>query len=339
LRSGYTPERASMLYARLQEKLATIPGVAAVSSSAIPLLSGEHWGGGVRVEGVEHGANRPPSVLYNAVGAGFFDTVGMPLIAGRGFTEADIEGRPKVAVVNERFAEHFGLGRVPLGKRLGFGPERSLDIEIVGVVADAKYGGAKEEIEPQFFLPWRQFGSNGRMSYYLRSALPPEQLLGTIAKAVAAVDPALPLNDLRTMEQQVRAGTANDRSMAALAFGFAVLATALAAVGLYGVLSYTVAQRTRELGLRLALGAPPAGLRAMVLRQVASMAAIGSVLGLTVALLLGRAGRTLLFDVKPADPAACLAAAAVLIAVVLAAGYWPARRASRIDPMVALRCD
>jgi predicted permease len=339
-RSGYTPERARMLYERLREDLAAIPGVRAVSSSAIPLLSGEHWGAGVRIEGFEQDANGDRSgVLYNNVGAGFFDAVGMPLIVGRGFTDADREDRPKVAVVNESFAEHFGLGRAALGKRLGFGSEEALDIEIVGVVADAKYGGAKEAIEPQFFLPWRQFGSNGRMSYYLRSVLPPEQVLGTVAKVVAAVAPALPLNRLRTMEQQVHAGVADDRSMTALALGFAVLATALAAVGLYGVLSYTVAQRTRELGLRLALGAPPAGLRAMVLRKVALMAVIGSALGLTAALVLGRAGRALLFDVEPADPGALFAAAAVLIAVVLAAGYWPARRASRIDPTAALRCD
>jgi predicted permease len=339
-RSGYTAERARALYDRLERELAAIPGVTAVSSSTVPLLGGEGWGMGARVEGFEPGSagSRPP--LFNQVGAGFFATVGMPLIAGRAFTDADTRNRPKVAVVNERFAEHFGLGRAPLGKRLGLGADGPLDIEIVGVVGNAKYRGAKEDIEPQLFVPRHQsFDNDGRMSYYVRSALPSAQLLGIIAKVVSAVDPTLPTTHLQTMQEQVAEGVAEDRSITALASAFAVLATVLAAVGLYGVLSYAVAQRTRELGLRLALGAPPAELRALVLRQVARMAAIGSVLGLVAALLLGRGLRALLFGVEPAAPGVIVVAAAVLTAVVLGAGYLPARRASRIDPTVALRCD
>jgi predicted permease len=343
--AGYSPERAAPLYERLEQALAAVPGVTAVASSTVPLLGQQGWGGGVTVEGADpepQSEVRRGGVLFNNVGAGFFANVGMSLIAGRGFTEADGRAAPKVAVVNERLAELYGLGPEALGKRLKIGasPEAPFDTEIVGIVRDAKYQDAKQAIEPQVFFPWRQLGVPlGRMTYYARSLLPADQLLGTLAKVVADVDPALPVLDLRTMRQQVREGVAEDRSIAALASGFAVLATLLAAVGLYGVLSYTIAQRTRELGLRLALGARPAALRAMVLRQVAAMAAVGCAVGVGAALLLGHTMRALLFNVGPVDPGALAAAAVVLVAVVLTAGYLPARRASRIDPTVALRCE
>jgi ABC-type antimicrobial peptide transport system permease subunit len=210
-------------------------------------------------------------------------------------------------------------------------------MEIVGVVQDAKYNNVKDAVGPQFFLPRRQSASLGTMNFYVHSAVPAEQVLAAVPEVMARLDPNLPVNNLRTLAQQVRENVMLDRFVGTLAAAFAVLATLLAAMGLYGVLSYTVAQRNREIGLRLALGAPPSQLRGMVLRQVGWMALIGGVIGLVVAIALGQAASALLYGISATQPGVILLASAALGSVVLLAGYLPARRASRIDPMHALR--
>jgi ABC-type antimicrobial peptide transport system permease subunit len=264
----------------------------------------------------------------------------MPLLAGRDFTVADARDRPSVVIVNESFVERFGLGRDAVGKRVGFGPEGALDVEIVGVVRDAKYSTVKGEIPAQLFGARRQARFQIRdMTYYVRAAQSPAQLLTAIPAVVAKLDPALPVSDLRTVDEQVRQNVGEDRLVTMLATALAVLATLLAALGLYGVLSYTVAQRTREIGLRIALGAPPARLRAMVLRHVAWMGTLGGVIGLACAALLGKAAAGMLFGLPPTDPPTLVGAVLLLGLVILGAGYLPARRASKIDPVVALRSE
>jgi predicted permease len=338
-RSGYTPERASALFGRLEEELAGLPGVTSVASSAVPVLTGTNWNNNVAIEDLETGPDVDANVATNYVSTGFLSTLEIPLLAGRDFTAADAADRSKVAIVNERFLEKFGLDRHVVGKRMSFGRGGPLDIEIVGIVRDAKYSEVKANAPPQVLVPRVQLRFSESVSFYVRSNLEPLAVREGIQQVLRRLDPSLPLTDLRTVRDVVSENLFVDRFMSTLAAALAALATLLASLGLYAVLSYGVAQRTRELGLRLALGAPPHRLRGMVLRQVAWMAAIGGALGLAAALLLGRAARSLLFELSPTDPAVPASAMLALGAVVLAAGYLPARRASRIDPVVALRSE
>jgi predicted permease len=330
--SGYTPAAAATLLDRLEEELAAIPGVASAASAMLPLLSGNGLGTGV----VAEGSDERIGVDVNNVGADFFQTFDIGLFAGREFTAADRDGAPAVVIVNRRLAERLRPDGGVIGRRIrGLGPDR----EIVGVVGDVKYSNVKDEVEPQVFLPRNQATTLGMATLYVRGARPPEQLLGAVRETVARVAPTIPITDLRTMRQQVRENLATERFVAGASTAFAALATALAALGLYGVLAYSVAQRSREIALRFALGAPAARIRAMVLRQVGAMALTGVVIGVVAAFLLGRAARSLLFGVEAADPVALLGAAVVLGVVMLGAAYLPARRASRVDPMVALRYE
>jgi len=335
--NGYRPEASAQLFDRIEAGLAALPGVSAVSSSMVPLLSGSDWSNNVSVEGFDAGPDTNTNSVMNYIGTDYFRTLGMTLVAGRDFTEADGPDAPRVAIVNRRFAERFDLGNEAVGKRMAIGAGGDLDIEIVGVVQDAKYNQVKDAVGPQFFLPRRQSATLGSMTFYVHSALPPEQVLAAIPGVVSGLDPNLPVNDLRSMRQQVRDNVMLDRFVGTLAAAFAALATLLAALGLYGVLSYTVAQRTREIGLRLALGAPPARLRGMVLGQMGRMAIVGGALGLLGALALGQGAGALLYGMGSTSPGVILGATLALGLVVLAAGYLPARRAGRIDPMLALR--
>lgn len=335
--NGYTPQASAQLFDRLEEELSAIPGVTSVASSVMLLLSGNKWANNVSVEGFEAGPDTNTDSVMNYVGSGFFRTVDMGLLAGRDFTAADNLEAPRVVIVNRQFAERFGLGNEAVGKRMATGSGGELDMEIVGVVQDAKYNNVKDAVGPQFFLPRRQSASLGTMNFYVHSAVPAEQVLTAVPEVMARLDPNLPVNNLRTLAQQVRENVMLDRFVGTLAAAFALLATLLAAMGLYGVLSYTVAQRNREIGLRLALGAPPSQVRGMVLRQVGWMALIGGVIGLVVAIALGQAASALLYGISATQPGVILLASAALGSVVLLAGYLPARRASRIDPMHALR--
>jgi predicted permease len=338
-RNGYDQTRTAAFFDRLETELAALPGVSSVASSAVSLLGQSTWGSNVGVEGFDATANPETHVLMNAVSPGFFRTLEMPLVAGHEFTTGDILDRPKVAIVNQRFVERFGLGDDAVGKHLSEGQGGPLDIEIVGVSRDAKYNEVKDPISAQLFLPRLQSTTLGTLSFYVRSAADPVALRAAIQQVLSRLDPALPIMDLRTMREVVREDLFVDRTMSVLGGSLAVLATLLASLGLYGVLSYNLSQRTREIGLRLALGAAPARLRGMVLREVATMAAIGGTLGLAAAFLLGRLARSLLYGLAPADPAIPAIAVAVLGMIAAAAGYWPARRASRIDPVVALRSE
>jgi ABC-type antimicrobial peptide transport system permease subunit len=212
-------------------------------------------------------------------------------------------------------------------------------MEIVGLVQDAKYSEVKREIPPQYFRPYRQDEAIGSINFYVRTSSDPEPFMGTITKAMAQVDPNLPVENLRTLLQQARDNVFLDRFISVLSTAFASLATLLAAIGLYGVLAYTVSQRTREIGLRMALGAAPGRVRGMVLRQVAIMTVVGGVIGLLAAVSLGRLAQSLLFELKGWDPVVLTSSAVVLTIVALGAGFLPALRASRVEPMRALRYE
>ena len=339
--NGYTPERSRALFERIEDALAAMPGVTEVTASMVPILGGSNWGTSVSVQGFAAGPDTDTHANYNEVGPGFFRTLGMPLIKGREFTRADGPNAAKVAIVNESFARKFNLGTDVVGKRMGqsTGNAAKLDVEIVGFVKDAKYSEVKDEIPPLFFLPYRQDSGIGRINFYVRSALDPRQLMPGLTATMARLDPNLPVDGLKTLEQQVRENVFLDRMISTLAAAFAVLATMLAGIGLYGVLAYTVAQRTREIGVRMALGADAVRVRSMVLRQVGVMTAIGGVFGLAAAFGLGRLAQSLLYQMEGSDPLVFGLATVVLVLVAFAAGYVPAARAAKIDPMLALRYE
>jgi len=338
--NGYKPEQSRQLFERVEDELSALPGVAGVTSSTVPLLSGNNWGTGVSVEGFKAGPDTDIGSRTNEVGPAYFSTLGVPLLAGRDFTRADGLTAPKVAIVNEAFAKKFNLERNVLGKRMGNdGRNSPLTMEIVGLMRDAKYSQVKDTIPPLFFAPYRQDERIGSINFYVRTAGNPEPFMVNIPKAIARLDANLPVERLRTLPQQVRDNVFLDRFISVLSAAFASLATLLAAVGLYGVLAYTVSQRTREIGLRMALGAAPGRVRAMVLRQVGVMVLIGGAIGLAAAVGLGRLAQSLLFQLQGSDPLVLAAAAVSLTLVALAAGFIPAHRASQVDPMSALRYE
>ncbi|MEX2527137.1 MAG: ABC transporter permease [Gemmatimonadota bacterium] len=342
VRNGYESERSQILLQRVEEELAALPGVTAVSSGMVPLLSGSNWGTDVSVEGFEGGPAVNSNSRYNQVGPGYFRTLGMPLLSGREFTEADVVGAPRVAVVNETFARQFDLDpRETVGKFMATGGsgQSELDIQIVGLVQDANYSEVKQEVPPLFFLPARQSSSLGALTFYARTGSTTEPLLRAIPGLVRELDPNLPVEELKTLEQQASESVFMDRMITTLSSAFALLATLLAALGLYGVLAYTVTQRTREIGVRMALGAEGRRVRNMILKQIGWMTAVGGFLGILAAFGLGRAVESLLFGVSGGDPWIMLAGCVTVVVVAFSAGYLPARRASLVDPMISLRAE
>ena len=337
--NGYVPARSKPFFARLEEELAAIPGVAGVSAGLVPVLSNSSWGSDVAVQGFKRGPDIDANSRFNEVGPGYFRTLGMPVVAGREFSVTDALGSPKVAIVNEAFTKKFNLGRDAIGKFMGANGGDTTDMQIVGVVKDAKYDKVKRNAPAMFIVPYRQDSTVGSLHFYVRTSGDPAQLLRAIPGIVKKLDPNLPVESLKALPQQVKENVYLDRMISILSAGFALLATLLAAVGLYGVLAYSVAQRTREIGVRMALGADGGAVRMMVLRQVGMMTLVGGIIGIVAALGVGRWATSLLFELKGNDPVVLAASAVVLVIVAVTAGYIPALRASRIDPMQALRYE
>jgi predicted permease len=339
-RVGYDSLSSKVLYARIEDALRAQPGVTGVTSSMVPLLSGDSWGNDVAVQGFQCLPDTDCNSRWTAVGPNYFRMLGVPLQAGRDILASDLQGGARVAVVNRAFAEKFGLGQDVVGKFMSRNRTAdSLDIQIVGLVPDIKYNDVKRAPQPVYYAPWMQQGIVGQMYFYSRTRLPSGQLMGNISAILKQIDPTLPVQDLKTLEQQVKENVSLDRMISILSAAFAMLATLLAAVGLYGVLAYSVAQRTREIGVRMALGANARAVRGMVLRQVGVITLIGATLGAMGAYGLGRAARSLLYGLEGHDPVVFALATLLLVAVALGAGWLPALRASRTEPMRALRYD
>ena len=336
--SGYDSTRQTALYDRVQQELSAIPGVTGVTSSALQLLSGSNWGQGVSVEGFHKDPDTDAGSRYAPVGPGYFQVLGIPVLSGRDINALDNESGAQVAVVNEAFAKKFNLGRDAVGKHMSVGND-SLNIEIVGLVKDAKYAAVKQVVPPVFVRPYKQVGKVGSLNFYVRSQLPSDQVIRSIRDVMHRLDANLPIEELKTLPEQVRENVFMDRMISTMSAAFAVLATLLAAIGLYGVLAYSVAQRTREIGVRMALGADRGRVRAMVLRQVGVMTIVGGAIGMLGAYGLGRAATSLLYELQGTDPLVFGGAALVLSLVALGAGLLPAVRASQVDPMHALRYE
>jgi predicted permease len=280
------------------------------------------------------------SPYFSTVSPGYFSTVGIPLLLGRDFTEADRTGAGKVAIVNETFAHDFFHGENPLGRRFGLGPnEKVLDIEIVGVVKDAKYDSLRNGKVRYAYVPCLQDPTPGYISVEVRAAAAPEAIIPTLRREVAKIDPNLAIFDLKTMEERVDESLFADRLIAILCVCFGALATLLASIGLYGVMAFSVARRTREIGIRIALGAGRRRVLSMVLTEVAWMCLIGVGVGIPLAVALSRYLVSQLYGVAPTDAPTLVFAALTMMFVALAAGSLPARRAATVDPIIALRYE
>jgi putative ABC transport system permease protein len=338
--------QVARFYQTLEERLAALPDVQAASvTSTLPLDESVDYYSAFTIEGRE-----PPPLgeqnqaYFRQVGHDFFRTMGVTLLAGRAFSERDREDAPGVVVINETLARQFWPDSDPIGERLTgtqqrFGPLGVMlndEVEIVGVVDDIRYVGLRESPQPSLYFPYRQAPFR-RMTVVVRTSRDPELVIGAVRVAVAEIDPDLPVTRLAAMAQVMEQSVARDRFSMLLLMLFGATALVLANVGIYGVLSYSVAQRSRELGIRMALGAHRGVVRGMVLRQALRLIGVGVAVGLAAAMALSRVLESQLFGVSARDPLTFAGVAVLLATVALAASYLPARRATSVDPIVALR--
>ena len=336
--NGYPRQRTSDLFQRIEDSVRALPGVSGVTDSTWAIFAGNSPGNTLQVQGFQSGPDTNSNAGFTMIGTDYFRTLRIPLIAGREFTAADSLKSPKVAIVNEQFLKKFNLGNDALGKRIGL-KNGEPDMEIVGVVRDSKFTDVKQPVRPMYFQPYRQTEELTGITFYVRTSLDTTPLLRVIPTLIQRLDANVPVQDLWTLPEQVDQDIAADRLVSTLSALFAAIATLLAAVGLYATLAYVVAQRTKEIGIRIALGATPATIHTMVFKYVGSMTLIGGIIGIAAALGTGRFAQSLLFQLNGHDPVVLGIAVALLLAIAFGAGYIPACRATRIDPMKALRYD
>jgi predicted permease len=336
--SGYDAPRAVRLYQDLLDRLRSAPGVRSAALASVPILAGSEWDSSMSVEGYRPADGEDMQAFMNSLSPGYFETMKIPFYEGRDFVPMDIKETTTVAIVNRRFANHFFPGRSAVGKRLGrgTGPNSKLTIEIVGVVADSLYEGPREGVRRQVFVP--NYGRHG-VAFYVRTATASEAAYGLIRNEVKQLDSSMPVYEMKTLEAQLDETLLTDRLIALLSAGFGLLATVLASIGLYGVMAFVVARRRKELGIRLALGAQPGLVIWLVMREVLLLLAIGLAVGIPAAMALGRFVSNQLYGIQAHDPWIAGTTMLVLTIVSAAAGLIPAHRASRIDPILALRYE
>jgi len=338
-RNGYSQPRIHQLYEEIQQRLAAVPGVASASLAEIVPLSGDANTNSIHVQGYEPKTDENMNPNFDAVSPGYFRTMGIPLLAGRDFTLQDKLSAQKVALVNETFAKRYlGTGN-PLGRRFGYHGQGAADVEIVGVVKDGKYNTLRDEKMSFIYVPYQQDPDLNSISATVRTLAPPETLMPALRHEIANMDSNLAIWDLRTMDSQVNTSLFAERMTAILCATFGALATVLAFIGLYGVMAFSVARRTREIGIRMALGAGRRRVLGMVLKEVAWMCLIGVGLGVPLAIGLSHYLVSQLYGVAPTDAMTLLFAISTMICVSLVAGFVPARRAAGIDPNIALRYE
>ena len=336
--SGYEMPAAVHFHQQLLERIRAIPGVKGAALASVPILHGWEWDSGTSVEGHQAQDGEDMQAYMNSLSPGYFATMGIPLQEGRDFELRDVKEHPKVAIVNRSFSRHFFGDKSPIGRHIGSGtgPKTKLDIEIIGLVEDSLYEGPRQGVRRQVFIP--HFGKNA-VAFYVRSAMGSASTYNALRNEVKALNPAMPIYEMKTLGAQLDEIVLTERLIALLSAGFGLLATLLAGVGLYGVMAFVVARRTRELGVRMALGARPGVVIWLVMKEVLLLLMIGLAIGVPAAFGLGRLVTTQLYGVKASDPNIIVVTMLALIAASSAAGLIPAYRASRIDPILALRYD
>jgi predicted permease len=338
---GYSPERGVALYREIARGLAQLPGVQSVAMTGTPPLSNSESATNVTVEGYTAGEGENMDSDINAIGPGYFRTMGTPLMAGREFDERDNGAASRIAIVNQAFVKRFMKGRNAVGMKMGTGGGHALDTTIVGVVADAKNMTLREQVKPCYFIPYDQSLQGDarvrRVSFVMRAHSNPEALGAAARRVVASSDHSLPVFHMDTMQAKIDSSIYTDRLLAALTSAFGLTALLLTAVGLYGVIAYVVGRRTSEIGVRMALGATGRDVVGLVLREVGWLTLFGIVIGVAGAFASTRAVRSQLFGLEGFDPLLLGAAILVLASVAMMAGAVPAIRAARIQPLVALR--
>ena len=339
--NGYTKERTLIFYRQLLNKLRATAGVESAAFAVVRVLDNNDWEYTITVDGYQPKPGEDMAPFYNAVSPGYCATLGLKLLAGREFLPSDIGNSHKVGIVNEKWAQRYFAGRNALGRHFGFGgdPGTKTDVEIIGVVEDAKYNNMRDKMGAQDFVPFDQIEILTDVTVYVRTQLKPEEMFTAVRGTVHDLDANLPVFGMRTLDDQLGKSLVAERLTALLATIFGLLATLLAAVGLYGVMAYNVGRRTREIGIRIALGAPSPSVLWLVMREVLVMLGLGVAIALPAAWGLARLVQSQLYGIAPNDPLS-MAAATLSIALVAAlAGYIPAIRATRIDPIRALRYE
>jgi putative ABC transport system permease protein len=339
--NGYDTPRTVALVDQLRARIASLPGVRSIATADIAALTGDDEGRNITPEGGVQLPEELQDVNYVSVSSGYFSTLGVPLISGREFTDADGPSSPKVAVASESMVKRFFPGHNPIGMHFAFGGSKNKpDIEIVGVVKDVKQDHVRSITPfPYVYIPYSQKPQLDSMTFYVHSLRDPQQLGAELQSAVRESDANLPVYDVKTMQRVVDEDLFSARIVAALSAAFATLGALLAALGIYGVLAYLVAQGAREIGIRMALGAEAGNVRWLIVKEVGAMVVAGIAVGLPLAYGTARLGESLLFGVSAANPGNYLLGLALIAIVALAACYLPARRATRVDPMVALRYE
>jgi predicted permease len=350
--NGYSIERTKLMFREITDNLGALPGVQSVGLASMRILENNEWDSSMSVEGYNPDKPDDRAQPYmNQVSPNYFATLGVPIVAGRDFTMADNhevkhgpdadDFVPTVVMINETFAKKYFAGRNPLGRHLGFGtdPGTPTDMEVIGVVKDIKYTNLRDEIPPQAFVPYMPSRFVGNMTVYVRTAGDPAALMNLIRSKVRDIDANLPIYDMRTTDDQIANSLAAERMIASLSTVFGFLATILAAVGLYGLMAYNVVQRTREIGIRMALGAAQTDVVWMVMRDVLLLVGVGVAVGIPASLGLARIVQSQLYGLSAHDPWTLMLATGGLAVVAAAAGYIPASRASRLDPTAALRYE
>jgi predicted permease len=337
----YSPLQTIALTDRVRISIEALPGVRSVSTSEIPMLADSNSSSNLTIEGYNAQEDEDMDVAQNWVGPNFLATMGIPLLNGREFSEADTGTSPKVAIINEAMARRFFAGGNPIGSHFGFGAGKGtkLDVEIVGMVRDSKNVDVKKATLPFAFLPYSQSDHFGNATFYVRANQDPVALTATVRNLIQGFDANLPVYGVKTLTAQVDEIMFTDRLVTMFSLCLGLLASLLAAVGLYGVMAYVVARRTREIGIRMALGATQENVAWMIQREIIGMLAVGLCIGLIAAYGIGKVIESLLFGVKASDPVVFVLAAVLLAAVALLAGWLPSRKAANVDPMVALRYE
>jgi predicted permease len=340
-KSGYEGQRILRLCDNIRERLQAVPGVKAVTFSEIALVTGWMNNCPIAIEGYQARSGQDMGVEWDAVGPGFFETMGIRLLLGRPIDRRDTSNSPKTAVVNEAVARYFFGEGNPIGRRFSLGEklDPAETFEIVGVVENAKYADLRTDPRMVYIPNAQEKSSLGRMYFEVRTVADPTAFVAAIRSAIREIDPSLGLEGVKTQTKRIEEALTEEHMLAELCSFFAVLALGLAAIGLYGLMAYSVARRTNEIGVRMALGAQPKQVLYMILQQSVGLVAVGIVAGLLLAIATTRLIASELYGLKPTDPFTFGFATFFMLAVAALAAYFPARRATKVDPMVALRYE